>query len=59
MEPLERAFYEERFENTFIKARGNEFQTFFNELMMRAYKSDYIPSRPWGKCGDRKNETKG
>jgi hypothetical protein len=50
------AFYELKFENAFLQARGNEFQTFFNRLMGFAYKADYIASRPWGKVGDKKND---
>jgi hypothetical protein len=56
MEYLEKAYYEVRFENTFLKAKGNTFQTFFNELMCRAYKNDYMPCRPWGNRGDQKND---
>ena len=56
MESLEKAYYEVRFENAFLKAKGNAFQTFFNELMGRAYKGDYMPCRPWGNRGDRKND---
>ncbi len=56
MEPLEKAYYETKFENKFLKAKGNTFQTFFNDLMGRAYKSDYMPCRPWGNRGDRKND---
>ncbi len=56
MESLEKAYYEVKFENAFLKAKGNAFQTFFNELMGRAYKGDYMPCRPWGNRGDRKND---
>jgi len=56
MEQIEKAYYEGKFENEFLKAKGNAFQTFFNDLMSRAYKSDYMPCRPWGNRGDRKND---
>jgi hypothetical protein len=56
MDQLEKAFYETKFENAFLRAKSNAFQDFFNELMGRAYKSDYMPCRPWGKLGDRKND---
>ena len=56
MEPLEKAYYEGQFEIAFLKAKGSAFQTFFNELMERAYRSDYMPCRPWGNRGDRKND---
>jgi len=56
MKSLEKAYYEGKFEKEFLKAKGNAFQTFFNDLMARAYKSDYMPCRPWGSRGDRKND---
>ncbi len=56
MEPLEKAFYEERFKNEFLQAKGEAFQIFFNDLMSRAYKKDYMPCQPWGNQGDRKND---
>lgn len=56
MDPLTKAYYEGKFEAAFLRAKGNEFQSFFNELMGRAYKSDYMPCRPWGNRGDRKND---
>ena len=54
MEQLEKAYYEAKFENKFLKAKGDAFQTFFNDLMGRAYKSDYMPCRPWGNGGTEK-----
>jgi hypothetical protein len=39
-----------------LKAKGDAFQTFFEELMGRAFKADFMPCRPWGKTGDRKND---
>lgn len=56
MDKLEKAYYEVTFENKFLKAKGDSFQILFNELMGRAYKGDYMPSRPWGNRGDRKND---
>jgi hypothetical protein len=56
MEELEKAFYEVKFENEFLKSKGNAFQDFFNNLMSRAHKSDYMPCRPWGNQGDLKND---
>lgn len=53
---LTQAYYEQRFENAFLRARGNEFQTFFERLMCLAYKADFMASRPWGQLGDRKND---
>ena len=53
---LSDAYYELRFENTFLRAKGNEFQTFFERLMSLAYKADFMACRPWGNIGDRKND---
>ena len=53
---LQDAYYELRFETAFLRAKGNEFQTFFERLMGLAYKADFMACRPWGKMGDRKND---
>ena len=53
---LQQAYYEERFENLFIKAMGDEFQTFFERLMGLAYQADFMACRPWGNQGDHKND---
>jgi len=53
---LEDAYYEQKFENAFLRAKGDEFQTFFERLMSLAYKADFMPCRPWGNQGDRKND---
>lgn len=53
---LQDAYYEARFENAFLRTKGDEFQTFFERLMGLAYKVDFMACRPWGKQGDRKND---
>lgn len=53
---LQAAYYDQRFENTFLRAKGDTFQTFFERLMGLAYKADFMACRPWGKIGDRKND---
>lgn len=53
---LTQAYYEERFENTFRRAKGVEFQSLFERLMGFAYKGDFMACRPWGNVGDRKND---
>src|SRR6185369_988284 len=53
---LQEAYYEQRFENTFLRTKGDEFQTFFERLMGLAYKADFMACRPWGNIGDRKND---
>src|SRR2546423_11535422 len=56
MDPLTTAYYELRFENQFLRAKGVTFQTLFATLMGNAHPADFIPCRPWGATGDRKND---
>ncbi|CAK8716012.1 ABC-three component systems C-terminal domain-containing protein [Candidatus Electronema halotolerans] len=53
---LQQAYYEQKFENAFLRAKGDEFQTFFERLMGLACKADFMACRPWGNIGDRKND---
>ncbi len=53
---LQQAFYEGKFENAFLRAKGSAFQDFFEKLMGLAYKADFMACRPWGNRGDRKND---
>ena len=53
---LSDAYYEQKFENGFLRAKADAFQTFFERLMGLAYKADFMACRPWGKEGDRKND---
>lgn len=53
---LQQAYYEQKFENAFLRAKGNVFQDFFEKLMGLAYKADFMACRPWGNRGDRKND---
>lgn len=53
---LQDAYFEQRFENEFLRAKGDAFQTFFERLMGFAYKADFMACRPWGNQGDRKND---
>lgn len=45
-----------RFENEFLRGKGDAFETLFDKLMRLAFMADYMPTRPWGKIGDRKND---
>ena len=56
MSLLSDAYYEQKFENEFLRAKGDAFQTFFERLMGLAYKGDFMACRPWGNQGDRKND---
>jgi hypothetical protein len=53
---LSDAWFEQRFELEFLRARGDAFQTLFERVMALAYKEDFMACRPWGKVGDRKND---
>ena len=53
---LSDAYYEQKFENEFLRAKGDAFQTFFERLMGLAYKGDFMACRPWGNQGDHKND---
>jgi len=53
---LKEAYYEQKFENEFLRSKGDAFQTFFERLMGLAYKGDFMACRPWGNQGDRKND---
>jgi hypothetical protein len=53
---LQQAYYEQKFENAFLKCKGDAFQTFFETLMGFAHKADFMACRPWGNRGDRKND---
>ncbi len=53
MDPLKQAYYELKFENLYLRAKGATFQTFFEELMGRAYKADFMACCPWGSDGAR------
>jgi hypothetical protein len=53
---LQDAYYEQKFEVEFLRAKGGAFQAFFERLMGLAYKADFMACRPWGNQGDRKND---
>ncbi len=56
MDDLSRAFYELRYENQFLKLKGNGFQDFFADIMGKRYPGDFVRVKPWGKRGDQKND---
>ena len=56
MDDITRSHYEHVFEIAFLKAKGDAFQTLFEQVMGKAYPADFIPCRPWGKAGDHKND---
>ena len=56
MDPHVSHWYEKDFEIAFLRAKGDAFQTLFEQLMSRAYKADFMACRPWGNVGDKKND---
>jgi len=53
---LQDAYYEQKFENAFLRSKGDAFQDVFERLMSLAYRADFMACRPWGSQGDRKND---
>ncbi|HEY5041795.1 MAG TPA: hypothetical protein VIK53_07300 [Verrucomicrobiae bacterium] len=56
MDDITRSHYEQEFKIAFLKAKGDAFQILFEQLMGNAHPADFIPCRPWGNIGDRKND---
>ena len=53
---LQDAYYEQKFENAFLRAKGDVFQDVFEQLMSLAYKADFLACCSWGNQGDCKND---
>lgn len=49
-------FYELRFRAQFLESKATAFQDLFTAIMSKAHTGDFIPCRPWGNIGDRKND---
>ena len=43
---LSDAYYEQKFENEFLRAKGDAFQTLFERLLGLADKADFMACRP-------------
>ena len=56
MDKQTKTFYELRFRNQFLESKATAFQDLFTALMSKAHPGDFIPCRPWGNIGDRKND---
>jgi hypothetical protein len=56
MDRIVQALYSGKFEIAFLRAKGEAFQSFFNRLMERAFRGDFMTCRPWGNVGDQKND---
>jgi tetratricopeptide (TPR) repeat protein len=56
MDEQAKSFYELRFRNNFLESKAAAFQDLFAAIMSKAHPADFIPCRPWGNVGDRKND---
>lgn len=56
MDRIRQINYEKDFTIAFLRAKGDAFQGFFETLMSKAYKNDFLACRPWGNVGDKKND---
>lgn len=56
MDKISQAWCEIKFENAFLKKKGNEFQDFFSSIMEKCHPADFQRVCPWGKSGDKKND---
>jgi len=56
MDRIEKLNYEKDFRIAFLESKGDSFQYLFEKLMSKAHPGDFIPCRPWGNIGDRKND---
>lgn len=56
MEDETSAYYELRFRTQFLESKGAAFQDLFASIMCKAHPEDFVPCRPWGNVGDRKND---
>lgn len=55
MNPLDKHYLSLQFKNKIHSKDGNEFQSFFENIMEKAY-SDFQKIRPYGKEGDAGND---
>lgn len=56
MDEQAKTFYELRFRNQFLESKAAAFQDLFVAIMSKTHPGDFIPCRPWGNIGDRKND---
>jgi hypothetical protein len=56
MDRAQQLNYEKDFRISFLESKGDGFQSLFEKVMSKAYPGDFMPCRPWGKVGDKKND---
>lgn len=48
MDRIERAWFDLKFEVSYLRSRGDAFQELFANIMGRCHPNDFIKVRPWG-----------
>jgi hypothetical protein len=56
MDDWTKTYYGLRFRIDFLERKGASFQDLFVSVMSKAHPKDFMPCRPWGRSGDRKND---
>lgn len=56
MDQRTQVYYEQRFRIQWLAAKGLAFQDLFASVMAKGHPEDFMPCRPWGSIGDRKND---
>ncbi|WP_339176916.1 ABC-three component system protein [Paenibacillus sp. FSL R5-0701] len=56
MDDLSMAFYDMKYKEIIRERTENEFEDFFSKVMQMKYKDNFMPCRPWGQDGDKKND---
>lgn len=56
MDELSLAFYDLKYKDIIREKTENEFENFFSKVMKTKFKDNFMPCRPWGQEGDKKND---
>ncbi|WP_342478980.1 ABC-three component system protein [Paenibacillus sp. FSL H7-0350] len=56
MDDLSMYFYDVKYKEIIREKTETEFEKFFSKVMQTKYKDDFMPCRPWGQEGDKKND---
>ncbi|MGG0482380.1 hypothetical protein GFV16_15285 [Bacillus megaterium] len=56
MDDLSKVFYEFKFKDIIHENTDTQFEDFFSSIMKIKYKDNFMPCRPWGRDGDKKND---
>lgn len=56
MDDLSKAFYEYNFKDKIREKTDSQYEEFFSKIMKSKYKDNFLPCKPWGREGDRKND---